>query len=414
MKKALLPCLVFALASMAVSAQTPAKTYEFRNGNWYNGTGFTPGTWYVANGVFSKKAPSKIDTVVDLQNRFVTPPMGDAYCSSVAGSSNAANNLRMYTDEGTFYLQILSNTQESRTAVQNLVNKPGAPDAQFANGGITCTLGYPFIKYEAPAQGIRNPQTIAQRYDFIKEQRKMEGDGYWFVDSKDALNKTWPKIMAQKPGVISIYLLDTQNSGGKESKGLTEDVAKAVIKKAHKSGLHVFAHIETAEDVRLGIKLGVDGFANLPGHNWDGMGDLKKYELTDADLKLLVKKKSALVTLFSHAQTSMNNPAVKDFHVKTLKRLLENDVNVVLGADDPQRGSRAELNYWYMLGEIDYARVLKVLCENTPRAIFPKRKIGKIENGYEASFLVLSDNPLGNILKIRVADFKMKNGQLVK
>lgn len=414
MKKALLPCLIFAFASLAIFAQTPTKTYEFRNGNWYNGTGFTPGTWYVANGVFSKKAPPKIDTVVDLQNRFVTPPMGDAYCSSVAGNSSAANMVKMYAEEGTFYLQILGNTQEGRSAVQNLVNKPGAPDAQFANGGITCTLGYPFIKYEAPAQGIRNPQTIAQRYDFIKEQRKMEGDGYWFVDSKDALNKAWPRILAQKPGVISIYLLDVQNSGGKEGKGLTADMAKAVIKKAHKSKLHVFAHVETAEDVRLGLKLGVDGFANLPGHNWDGTGDMKKYELADADLKLLAKKKTALVTLLVHAQSFANSPAVKDFHTKTLKRLLENGVNVVLGADDSQRGARAELTYWYMLGEINYAHVLKVLCENTPRAIFPNRKIGKIENGYEASFLVLGDNPLGNILKIRVADFRMKNGQVMR
>lgn len=410
MKKTLLPCLIFAVSLHLAFAQS----YEFKNGNWYNGEGFTAGNWYVSKGVFSKKAPVKIDSVIDLQGQWVVPPMGDAFSSSVADNPSAANTLKMYAEEGTFYLQILSNTLEGRADVQKMLGKPGTPDISFANGGVTCTLGYPFVKYEAPAQGIRNPQTIAERYGFIKEQRKMLGNGYWFVDSKDALDKNWAKIKEQKPDVISIYLLDSQNSGGKESKGLSPDVAKAVVKKAHKSGLRVFAHVETAEDVRLGIKLGVDGFANIPGYDWDGTGDPSKYELSDADLKALAKKKTAVVTLLAHGQNASGRTAVQAFHAKTLKNLLDKGVNVAMGSDDVLRTTRGELNYWYTLGYVDYAKVLKVLCENTPRAIFPNRKLGKIADGYEASFLVLGDNPVNNILKIRVASFKMKNGRFIK
>jgi imidazolonepropionase-like amidohydrolase len=95
-------------------------------------------------------------------------------------------------------------------------------------------------------------------------------------------------------------------------------------------------------------------------------------------------------------------------------RLLENGVNLVLGSDDMQRTTRSELNYWFTLGNIDNPKVLKVLCENTPRAIYPKRKIGKIDDGYEASFIVLDDNPLNNILKLRLSSFKVKNGKILK
>lgn len=410
MKKTLLSCLFFTLSLQFAFTQN----YEFKNGNWYNGEGFTTGTWYVSKGVFSKKAPSTLDSVIDLQGRWVVPPMGDAFSSSVADNPSAANTLKMYSEEGTFYLQILSNTLEGRADAQKLLGKPGMPDVTFANGGITCTLGYPFVKYEGPAQGIRNPQTIAEQYGFIKEQRKMLGDGYWFVDSKDALDKSWNKIKEQKPDVISIYLLDSQNSGGKESKGLSPDIAKLVVKKAHKSGLRVFAHVETAEDVRLGMKLGVDGFANIPGYNWDGTGDPSKYELSDADIKLLVKKKTAVITLLAHGQSAGARDTVQSFHAKTLKNLLAKGVNLLMGSDDELRTTRGELNYWYTLGYIEYPKVLKILCENTPRAIFPKRKIGRIDDGYEASFLVLSDNPVNNILKIRVASFKMKNGRFLK
>jgi hypothetical protein len=413
MKKSIL-FLLFATCTYALIAQTGPKSYEYKNGSWYNGAGFTNGTWYVVNNLLTKKAPSKIDSVVDLQGRWVVPPQGDAFSSCVADNSNAAGTLKLYMEEGVFYLQVLGNTQEGRTAVTGLVNKPNAPDAVFANGAITCSLGYPFLQYEGPAQGIRNPAQWGQKYDQLKTSRKMLGNGYWFIDNKDAFNANWEKIKAQKPGLITIYLVDAQNSGGKEGKGLDADVAKLVVKKAHKADLRVFAYAETPEDVRLGLKIGVDGFANMPGHNWDGSGDPKKFELADEDVKKLAKKKIPVATLFSHAQAYGPVKAIQDFHTKTLKRLMENDVNLILGSDDPQRTNRAEMNYWFNLGSIDYGRMLKVICENTPRAIFPNRKIGKIEEGYEASFLALLDTPLDNIMKLRAISFKVKNGVILK
>ncbi len=414
MKRILSSLLLLCFLCLNMQAQSAGKTYEFRNGQWYNGKGFATATWYTTNGVLSKKAPAKIDSIIDLEGRWVVPPMGDAHCSSVTENPSASNTLNQYLGEGVFYLQMLGNTQEGRAATAPLLNKASAPDAVFANGVITCTLGYPFLEYEGPANKIKNPSQWGERYAELKTSQKMLGNGYWFIDNKVALEANWDKIKMQNPGVISIYLMDAQNNGGKEGKGLSAEVAKLVIKKAHKSGLRVFAHVETAEDLRLGLKLGVDGFANLPGHNWDGVGDSNKFELSAADIKTLVKKKIPLVLLLSHAQAAANRAAVQGFHKKTLKSLLDANVIVAMGSDDPQRTLRMELNYWFGLGELDDARTLKVLCENTPRAIFPNRKIGKIENGYEASFLVLTDNPLTNVLKARVQAFKVKNGVLLK
>ncbi|MBK6994391.1 MAG: hypothetical protein IPH31_05510 [Lewinellaceae bacterium] len=197
-----------------------------------------------------------------------------------------------------------------------LLNKAGAPDAVFSNGVITCTLGHPFLEYEGPANKIKNPSLWGEKYAELKTSQKMLGNGYWFIDNKVALEANWDKIKMQNPGVISIYLMDMQNNGGKEGKGLSAEVAKLVVKKAHKSGLRVFANVETADDLRLGLKLGVDGFANLPGHNWDGLGDTKKFELTAADIKTLVKKKTPLVLLLSHGQAAANRAAVQEFHKK--------------------------------------------------------------------------------------------------
>lgn len=402
--------LSLCLCSATFQAQTASPVYQFINGNWFDGAGFVAGNWYSVGGKLTQKVPAKVDSVIDLGHRWVVPPLGDAFCSSLSENSFLKQQLESYTADGVFYLQVLANTQEGRKKATALLGKPGSPEVVFANGGFTCTLGHPFLTYEAPAQGVRNPTEIAGKYAAIREGRAMHGNGYWFVDSKKGADKIWKDVMAQSPGVISIYLLDAQNSGGKENKGLSADAAKALVKKAHKSGLRVFAHVETVEDVRIGLKIGVDGFANLPGHHWDGTGDGQKYELSDEDLKSLAKKKIPVVALLSHTQTRANRLNAADIQAALLKRLFAAGVNVVIGTDDPQRALRSEINYWFPLKDLDYAAAIKVFCTNTPQAIFPKRKIGQFAEGYEASFLVLNGNPLQNLLTLRDIAFKVRQG----
>ena len=136
MKRILPSLLLLCLFSQVLWAQTAGKNYEFRNGQWYDGKGFVKGTWYTSNGLLSKKAPATLDSVIELEGRWVIPPMGDAYCSSVSENPSAANTLGQYMGEGVFYLQILGNTQEGRSASTPLLNKSTAPDAIFANGVI--------------------------------------------------------------------------------------------------------------------------------------------------------------------------------------------------------------------------------------------------------------------------------------
>ena len=404
---------LFLLILVSAGTLYGQKTYEFKNGSWFNGKGFEESTWYVSNGKLTKKAPSKIDSTIDLKGRWVIPPVGDAHCSSVAGNPSASYTLGSYFSEGIFYLNILSNDQESRTNLLGQVNKAKSPDLRFSNGGITCTLGTPFVKYEGPANQMRNPQKIAENYQQLKLNRKMLGDGYWFIDSKEALNQNWKKIVGQKPQSLSIYLLDAKNKGGQEGQGLTPEMAKLIVKKARRAKIPVWAHVETAEDVRLGLKLKVHGFANLPGALGYEPADKAKYELTKSDLSKLAKKNTPIIPLLSQAQSRGAAPELQKHQAELLSRLLSSGVNVVIGSDDPQRTIRSELNYWFQLGGLDNAQVIQILCEHTPQAIFPDRKIGKIAEGYEASFLVLNDNPINNLLKIRVISFMVKNGVVV-
>jgi imidazolonepropionase-like amidohydrolase len=49
----------------------------------------------------------------------------------------------------------------------------------------------------------------------------------------------------------------------------------------------------------------------------------------------------------------------------------------------------------------------------TPAAIFPDRKIGRFEEGYEASFLALAGNPLDDFEAVQAIVLRVKQGRLI-
>jgi imidazolonepropionase-like amidohydrolase len=57
--------------------------------------------------------------------------------------------------------------------------------------------------------------------------------------------------------------------------------------------------------------------------------------------------------------------------------------------------------------------LLRLWSIETPRAIFPKRKLGAFDDGYEASFVVLREDPLLDIRATRDITRRVKQGMLL-
>ena len=57
--------------------------------------------------------------------------------------------------------------------------------------------------------------------------------------------------------------------------------------------------------------------------------------------------------------------------------------------------------------------LLHTWCVDTPRSIFPGRKIGRFEDGYEASFLVLAGDPLEDFGQTANIVLRVKQGHLL-
>jgi imidazolonepropionase-like amidohydrolase len=427
MKKVIL-FLILAFSTAVVFSQN----LQFTNGNWWMNSRFKKQTVYTINGVFSFAKPVTIDSSIDLQNQYCIPPFGDAHTHNMDGSYGLTEKIKEYLTEGVFYVQVLGNYGSGAMQVRPLLKKENLLEVTYANGLLTATYGHGFYPYEPMAMGFYNPSDQFKYADSVKKSRKAENNAYYFLDSISDVDNKWPLIMKYKPDHIKICLLDAADYAAKrkaekvETYGLSPEVAAYVVQKAHAAGLRVFAHVETADDARLCAKIGVDALAHLPGYGWNGdEATRRKYCITKADVKLF--KKAGLTVIptmnIDHTKTYDDNgnmtlhpekfAATLKYEKEILRYLYNAKVPIALGADYYGKTVAPEIDSLTAQQIFTAAQLLDLWGKQTTQHIFPNRKLGEIKEGYEASFLVLKENPVTNIDNIKTITWRIKLGKFI-
>lgn len=401
------------------------------NGHWFDGTGFTDRTMYVVADTFRTTPPSTIDSISDLHAGYVVPPFGDAHTHHLDGLRDTQTWRDKYVTEGTFYVQVLTNTTTGAKAVRDQFNRPGALDVSYANGGLTSTFGHPSVGYEGLAMGLP-PSTWNAHMAEIRTSRKAEGNAYWLIDTPADLDAKWPSIVATHPDLIKVYLLDSKNYANKVANkvllfnGLDPALVPAIVVKAHAAHLRVWAHVETAYDFSVALHAGVDGFAHLPGYESHLLGyELRKdadrtpYLIADGDAQLAGQRgvvATPTAGLAIRDDTGATLALVQDIQRRNIRLLSRYGVRIAVGSDQSgPSGStaRPEVEGLRALGLWDNRALLAMWSEVTPRAIFPGRRIGRLADGYEASYLVLGCNPIASFDCTMAIQRRVKQGRPV-
>jgi hypothetical protein len=418
----------------SAAPSTPAgPSYEFRNGQWFTGSGFERGTRYSVNGVLQAEAPARIDSTFDLVNGYVIPPFGDAHTHNLDGAFNIDAVRGAYLREGTFYVQVLTNSRTGAERVRARFNRPCELDVSYANGGITSTLSHPFLAYEPRGMGLHNPPEWASRAAEIRKGRTRENDAYWFVDSVGAVATKWPQIMAGGPDVLKIFFLDHADSlkalpdtGLPAGRGLAPAVAAEIVRRAHASGLPVAAHVETAADFALGVDLGVDLFAHLPGYGAELPAGSKpdvadtKWDIDPAVARRAGARGIVVTPTVSWTEVGATGPdsaslierrrALMRRNIRVLER---HGVRLVVGSDRFGSTGTIEIAAMRQLGPWTDRDILRMWSETTPQSMYPRRRLGRLVPGYEASFLVLRDNPLQQFEAVKDIALRVKQGCVI-
>jgi hypothetical protein len=402
--------------------------YAFVNGNWLAGGAFVQRTFYSLNGVLQSSQPAKLDSTIDLRGGFVIPPFGDAHTHNLDGVRNIDQVINAYLREGTFYVQVLTNYRSGAAQVRGRFNKPCTLDVLYANGGITGMQSHPFLAYEPRALGIYQFDQWRTRAAEIWKSRIGEGDVYWFIDSQADLDAKWPKILAGGPDLLKIFLLDASetsvppphDSTLQSGHGLKPSIVPAIVQRAHAAGLRVAAHVETARDFEIAVDAGVDLFAHIPGYEMAPDAAPSSVLISESVARkagsrgVVVIPTASLTSLVPGRADSAEVAARRvDLVRQNLRMLMRHGVRVAVGSDWYGQTAAREYAALRRLGLWNNRELLDLWSEITPQSMFPRRRIGRLVDGYEASFLVLRANPLTDSTALSTITARVKQGCLV-
>lgn len=392
----------------------PQRNFQFLNGRWFDGKKFAARTFYSAGGILTSKKPARVDSVIDLKGGFVVPPFGEAHNHNVEGAG-PEKVIRTYLEDGIYYVKNPNNLPRGRAALAGKVNTPTSVDVVFANGGLTSAGGH-------PAGLVR--RNISRK---VFTEADAEGAFYYEIDSEADLERKWGAILAGKPDFIKTYLLYSEEYAKRKDdesffgrRGLDPALLPGIVRRAHSAGLRVSAHVESAADFRHALAAGVDEINHMPGFRGDAENefpDPSVYEIAEADAKLAARRGTFVVTtLGGFRQSGEESPArraAQALFVRNLRLLSKHSVRVAIGSDSYRETSAPEAGFLASLKVFDNLTLLKMWCETTAETIFPGRKIGRLRDGYEASFLVLAGDPLEDFANTGKIEMRFKQGELL-
>jgi imidazolonepropionase-like amidohydrolase len=286
----------------------------------------------------------------------------------------------------------------------------------LSNGGLTGSGGHP-IEIVSPQRGF--------------EPNDGEGGFYYVIDNAADFERKWPSIKAGQPDFIKTYLLYSEEYAKRRDdktydgwKGLDPAVLPEIVRRAHREGLRVSTHVETAADFHNAVVAGVDEINHLPGFRPErndiaNYTNLDRYRISEADAKLAGRKQIVVVTTigetvdqtFNEKQDERVRLAVRAMLVQNLNLLRKHHVSIAIGSDSFRQTALNEALSLARLQAFDNLTLLKMWCEATAATIFPKRKIGYLRDGYDANFLVLTANPLADFANVKTIELRIKQGE---
>ena len=403
-----------ALCQMAQLSERPPNT-ALVNGKWFNGHSFEPRTLYSVDGKFTSQKPDHIDKTLDLAGMWIVPPFADAHNHSIGTGRVELDRIAVhhYLAEGVFYVKMQNNVpinEETRRLIPLI--QPDSVDAMLAQEAITATGAHP-----TELQDIFFFPMIYLP-GFSKESYQNASIGP--VDTVEDLDRKWPAILAQKPDFIKAFLLYSDEYEKRKNdpayawnRGMDPRVLTKIVEKAHAARLRVSVHVNTAADFHNALIAGTDEIAHIP------LTGTTPITLDDAQLAakrgVVVDTTCATVPMLPpFFLPAADRDQVLKAQLADLKLLHNEGVKLAIGTDMPPDTSVKEIEYLRGLKVFDDLTLLKMWTETTPQSIFPERKIGALDDGYEASFLALEGNPLEdwkNTQRIRV---RFKQGFVIQ
>jgi imidazolonepropionase-like amidohydrolase len=312
---------------------------------------------------------------------WLTPPLADGHTHTVdepSGQDDAFHNAQVKA--GVFYALNPNSILSGKPILSGL----GLVEVALAGGGITGPGGHPRPLYEGLARGGRlGKLAIAE----------LAGRAFHEAATPDAARQAVRKVKATGVSFVKLFLLyhDTETSNG-----LSAENFRAAVAEANKVGLRPIVHVDSAADFRLAVAEKVFAIVHAPGLSMDDDRPDDAYLMTAADARAA---KAASITVVPTLAPSFyyttgtrlaRSQRVLGYNLKLMR---DAGVKLASGADMYGKSVTDDINLMRGTTLFDGDQLIAISTENGIRMAFPDRKVGKIEPGWEASFVAYYSDP---------------------
>jgi Amidohydrolase family len=402
---------------MAATTGPPTPNYAFVHGQWWNGSGYEERTVYTVDGVIRWKRPIYIDQTFDLHGGFVIPPLAEGHNHWLEPSKVDDYNA-CYLADGVYYVRDMANLPFLVDQFRDKVNLPTSVDWVSAMTGFTGPGAHPSDVIEQMVGLGVLPKDWKPDYDKQAE---------FVVRSEKDLDERFPLLLEQHPAYVKAFLVfsDRYEENLKDpntkayARGMDPTLLPHLVKLAHAAGLKLIVHIYSAADFRNAVAARVDEIAHFPGNGYGLIKSPELFRITAEDAKAAAKAHIAVTTTLSwlgkfKEKHSPSYEITRDqILIPNMKLLKQAGVRILIGSDEFRRDVVPELQSLRLLRMFSDAELLRMDTESTAQATFPHRNIGKLQDGYEANFLVLDRDPAANLDNLSSISMRVKQGRRI-
>jgi imidazolonepropionase-like amidohydrolase len=431
----LLSLLVFFVLVIPIVGTSPSGSAAkaFVNGKWFTGQDFESATFYAVDGILTKRKPPGPIENVDLQEGFVVPAFADAHVHFPSTEQNFEMANRAFLQAGVFYVLNAGGNADTENPLRPRLGTPATVDALFAHSVFTCRGGHP-----QPYLEYLQEHGVEFGVPFAKTQ--LEDHYFRAIESVADIDRKWPQFLSTQPDFVKLILVYSElyqsNDGGEKSMGLRPDLAAEIVHRAKAAGLRTGAHIEDATDFHNALGAAVDVIMHLPAFpdplvrkaaygnksNWE-----ERFTIPSLDIELAAKRDVTVVTTAAALSAenfekpnpltalNENEKRFRKIMIQNIRHLKNAGVRLAVGSDTmPGAGVLAEIQFLKDTDIFSNLELLKMWSQTTPKLIFPQRKIGALQEGYQANFLVLEGNPIKDFSNVKRISVRVKQGDLLK
>jgi hypothetical protein len=396
----------------------PAPTYAFVNGRWWTGREYASQTFYSVNGVLSSGPVGVVDETIDLRARWVIPPLAEGHNHWVE-PKKAVEYIACYLADGVYYVRDMANIPMVVQQFRDKVNLPNSVDFETAYLGFTGPGAHPVEAVDQfVAFGVL-PKEWKPDYDKQAE---------FVVRTQGDVDERFPLLLKMNPSYVKVFveyseeyakrLRDSSTYGN--HRGIDPRLLPHLVKLAHAANLKIAAHVYTVEDYRAALAAGVDELAHMPAGGSEAGYPLKHFKLTRADVELTKRRGVYVDTTTQDALSTDSGENIEwkkrlreEVIIPNLKLLKQYGVPLIVGSDEFRHSPLHEIFMLRDTGVFTNAELLNLDVQTTAQAAFPARKVGRLADGYEASFLVLERDPLENLDNLASIVLRVKQGRRI-